>query len=256
MFYSKNLMSEVNVKHCFFSRRNGVSKGIYESLNCGIGSNDDINNVKKNLEIVSKNFNIQSSKLALMNQTHSNKVIFIKDLNNLKRFDCDALLTSNDDIALCVLTADCAPILIYEAKEKIVGCIHAGWKGAFFGIIENTILKLSEMGGDKSKLAVTVGPCISQNNYEVKKDFYSNFISQSKQNEKFFVKKDNNSFKFNLRAYINEKFKDLGIQKIENIAVDSFASKNEYFSHRRAKKLDQDDYGRCISVIKKIASQN
>ena len=137
MFYSKNLMSEVNVKHCFFSRKNGVSKGIYESLNCCIGSNDNINNVKKNLEIVSKNFNIQSSKLALMNQTHSNKVIFIKDLNNLKRFDCDALLTSNDDIALCVLTADCAPILIYETKKKMVGCIHAGWRGAFFGIIEN-----------------------------------------------------------------------------------------------------------------------
>ena len=252
MFYSKNLMSEVNVKHCFFSRKNGVSKGIYESLNCGIGSKDDINNVKKNLEIVSKNFNIQSSKLVLMNQTHSNKVIFIKDLNNLKRFDCDALLTSNDDIALCVLTADCAPILIYETKKKIVGCIHAGWKGAFFGIIENTILKLSEMGGDKNKLAVTVGPCISQNNYEVKKDFYSNFMSQSKQNEKFFEKKGNEKFRFNLRAYINKKFQDLGVQTIDNIAVDSFASENEYFSHRRAKKLGQDDYGRCISAIRKI----
>ena len=224
MFYSKNLMSEVNVKHCFFSRKNGVSKGIYESLNCGIGSNDDINNVKKNLEIVSKNFNIQRNKLALMNQTHSNKVIFIKDLNNLKRFDCDALLTSNDDIALCVLTADCAPILIYETKKKIVGCIHAGWKGAFFGIIENTILKLTEMGGDKNKLAVSVGPCISQNNYEVKKDFYSNFMSQSKQNEKFFEKKGNEKFRFNLRAYINKKFQDLGVQTIDNIAVDSFAS--------------------------------
>ena len=133
MFYSKNLMSEVNVKHCFFSRKNGVSKGIYESLNCGIGSNDDINNVKKNLEIVSKNFNIQSSKLALMNQTHSNKVIFIKDLNNLKRFDCDALLTSNEDIALCVLTADCAPILIYETKKKNSG-MHTCWlEGSIFG---------------------------------------------------------------------------------------------------------------------------
>ena len=252
MFYSKNLMSEDNVKHCFFSRKNGVSSGIYESLNCGIGSNDDINNVKKNLEIVSENFNIKSDKLALMNQTHSNKVISIKNLNNFKRFDCDALLTRNNDIALCVLTADCAPILIYEAKEKIVGCIHAGWKGAFFGIIENTILKLSEMGGDKSKLAVTVGPCISQNNYEVKKDFYSNFMSQSKQNEKFFEKKGNEKFRFNLRAYINKKFQDLGVQTIDNIAVDSFASENEYFSHRRAKKLGQDDYGRCISAIRKI----
>ena len=251
MFYSKNLMSEVNVKHCFFSRKNGVSSGIYKSLNCGIGSKDDINNVKKNLEIVSKNLDIKSNKLAIMNQTHSNKVLSIKNINNLKRFDCDALLTSDEGIALCVLTADCAPILIYEAQKKIVGCIHAGWKGAFSGIIENTILQLSDMGGDKNKLFVTVGPCISQNNYEVKKDFYSNFISQSKQNEKFFVKKDNNSFKFNLRAYINEKFKDLGIQRIENIAVDSFASKNEYFSHRRAKKLGEDDYGRCISAIRK-----
>ena len=251
MFYSKNLMSEVNVKHCFFSRKNGVSSGIYKSLNCGIGSKDDVNNVKKNLEIVSKNLDIKSNKLAIMNQTHSNKVLSIKNINNLKRFDCDALLTSDEGIALCVLTADCAPILIYEAQKKIVGCIHAGWKGAFSGIIENTILQLSDMGGDKNKLFVTVGPCISQNNYEVKKDFYSNFISQSKQNEKFFVKKDNNSFKFNLRAYINEKFKDLGIQRIENIAVDSFASKNEYFSHRRAKKLGEDDYGRCISAIRK-----
>ncbi len=251
MFYSKNLMSEVNVKHCFFSRKNGVSSGIYKSLNCGIGSKDDVNNVKKNLEIVSKTLDIKSNKLAIMNQTHSNKVLSIKNINNLKRFDCDALLTSDEGIALCVLTADCAPILIYEAQKKIVGCIHAGWKGAFSGIIENTILQLSDMGGDKNKLFVTVGPCISQNNYEVKKDFYSNFISQSKQNEKFFVKKDNNSFKFNLRAYINEKFKDLGIQRIENIAVDSFASKNEYFSHRRAKKLGEDDYGRCISAIRK-----
>ena len=122
-----------------------MSRGIYESLNCGIGSNDDINNVKKNLEIVSKSFDIQSNKLALMNQTHSNKVLIIENINNFKRFDCDALLTTNNDIALCVLTADCAPILIYETKKKIVGCIHAGWKGAFFGIIENTILKLSEM---------------------------------------------------------------------------------------------------------------
>ena len=108
------------------------------------------------------------------------------------------------------------------------------------------------MGGDKNKLAVTVGPCISQNNYEVKKDFYSNFISQSKQNEKFFKKKGNEIFRFNLRAYINKKFQDLGVQTIDNIAVDSFASKSEYFSHRRAKKLGEDDYGRCISVIKKI----
>ena len=212
--------------------------------------------MQKNLEVVAKNFKIEKKQLILMNQTHSNKVQIVENKNNLERIEADAVLTKNNELALCVLTADCAPILIYETKKKIVGCIHAGWKGAFFGIIENTILKLSEMGGDKNNLAVTVGPCISQNNYEVKKDFYSNFMSQSKQNEKFFEKKGNEKFRFNLRAYINKKFQDLGVQTIDNIAVDSFASENEYFSHRRAKKLGQDDYGRCISVIKKIASQN
>ena len=120
------------------------------------------------------------------------------------------------------------------------------------GIIENTILKLKEMRGDKNKLIVTVGPCISQNNYEVKKDFYSNFISQSKQNEKFFVKKDNNSFKFNLRAYINEKFKDLGIQRIENIAVDSLPPRTNILAIEGPKKLGEDDYGDAYQQLEKL----
>ena len=256
MFYSKNLMDENSVKHCFFSRKNGVSKGIYESLNCGIGSNDDINNVKKNLEIVSKNFNIQRNKLALMNQTHSNKVIFIKDLNNLKRFDCDALLTSNDDIALCVLTADCAPILIYETKKEIIGCIHAGWRGAIGGIIENTIDKVIKMGGDAKNIVATVGPCISQESYEVKKDFYLEFKEKIENSDTFFIRKENDSFLFDLRAFVTKKLNKNGVLQVDNINLDSFTMTDEYFSHRRAKKLGENDYGRCISVIMKTNTQN
>ena len=252
MFYSKNLLNNNSLKHCFFSRKNGVSKGIYQSLNCGIGSNDNPKDIRKNLEIVSKIFNIDTDKLAIMNQTHSNKVLIAENLKNSGRFDCDALLTMNNELALCVLTADCAPILIYEIEKKIIGCIHAGWKGAYSGIIENTLSELVKMGGSLSKLISIVGPCISQNNYEVRKNFYSNFMTQSKENSKFFIEKNDNFFNFDLRGYINKKLADLSVLKIENIAVDSFASKNEYFSHRRAKKLGEDDYGRCISVIKKI----
>tara|TARA_B100001175_G_C19494266_1_gene634364 strand:+ start:1088 stop:1852 length:765 start_codon:yes stop_codon:yes gene_type:complete len=252
MFYSKSLINNVNFKHCFFSRKNGVSKGIYESLNCGIGSNDNANDIKRNLEIVSKKFNIQRDRLALMNQTHSNKVLIVENIKNFKRFDCDALLTTNNEIALCVLTADCAPILIYDEQKKIIGCIHAGWKGAFSGIIENTLSQLSKMGGNTKKLIAIVGPCISQNNYEVRKNFYLDFMAQSKENQKFFKKRSDDFFSFDLRGYINKKLLDLSVFTIENIAVDSFASKNDYFSHRRAKKLGEDDYGRCISIIKKI----
>ena len=254
MFYSNNLKKINNLQHCFFSRKDGVSRGIYERLNCGIGSRDEKKNVKKNLDIVSKKFNIKKNSLVLMRQTHSNKVNVIEDKNNLERINCDAMLTKSNKIALSVLTADCVPILIYEKNKKIVGCIHAGWKGAIKEIIENTLKKLEEMGGSIKQLIVSVGPCIAQKNYEVKNDFYSEFIKKSENYDSFFLKNDKNTFNFDLRQFINKKFEDAGVLEIENILVDTFASKNEYFSHRRAKKLGEDDYGRCISVIKKIKS--
>ena len=256
MFFSKKLQEFKNIKHYFFSRKNGVSKGIYESLNCGIGSKDQEENVKKNLDIVSKKFNIKKDSLALMHQTHSNKVEIIVKRNNLERIKCDAMLTKDNEIALSVLTADCLPILIYEKRKEIIGCIHAGWKGAVNGIIENTLKKLEEMNGSIKQLVVSLGPCISQKNYEVKNDFYSEFIKKSKNNDSFFFKNEKKTFNFDLRGFVIKKFKDLGVLEIDNIAIDSFASENEYFSHRRAKKLGQDDYGRCISVIKKITLQN
>ena len=256
MFLSKKLQKFKNIKHYFFSRKNGVSKGIYESLNCGIGSKDQEENVKKNLDIVSKKFNIKKDSLALMHQTHSNKVEIIVKRNNLERIKCDAMLTKDNEIALPVLTADCLPILIYEKRKEIIGCIHAGWKGAVNGIIENTLKKLEEMDGSIKQLVVSLGPCISQKNYEVKNDFYSEFIKKSKNNDSFFFKNEKKTFNFDLRGFVIKKFKDLGVLEIDNVAIDSFASQNEYFSHRRAKKLGQDDYGRCISVIRKISSQN
>ncbi len=256
MFYSENLKKNKNIKHCFFSRKNGTSRGIYESLNCGIGSKDEKLNVKKNLDIVSKKFGVETKQLILMNQTHSNKVEVVENKNNLIKVESDAMITKSDSLALCVLTADCAPILFYEEDKQIVGCIHAGWKGAISGIIKNTLEKLKEIGGSTEKLSVCIGPCIAQKNYEVKEDFYLAFVNESKENDSFFLKNDKNTFNFDLRGFVNKKFKDFGVSKIENISLDSFATKSEYFSHRRAKKLGENDYGRCISVIRKISSQN
>ena len=254
MFYSKSLKKNSNFKHCFFSRNNGISKGIYESLNCGLGSKDQKSNIKKNLDIVAKKFDMDSKLLVLMNQTHSNKVLLIEDNINLKRINSDAMLTKNSSIALGVLTADCAPILFFEQKEEIAGCIHAGWKGAINGVIENTLMKLREIGGNPEELVVCIGPCIGKQSYEVKEDFYSIFKNKFKENDSFFTRKDKKTFNFDLRGFVNKKFKNFGVSEIDNILIDTFATKNEYFSHRRAKKLKENDYGRCISVIKKITS--
>ena len=145
MFYSKKFKKFKQIKHCFFSRKNGFSKGIYKGLNCGRGSKDNKKNINKNLNFVAKKMAVEKANLILMYQTHSNKVIEIKKENFRKKVVADAMITKMADLALGVVTADCVPIIIYDIKNKVVGCIHAGWKGAFTDIIKNTVKKIKKL---------------------------------------------------------------------------------------------------------------
>ena len=185
MFFSKKLQKFIGLKHCFFSRKRGFSKGIYEGLNCGRGSNDKKDNISKNLNYVSKIMGVKKAKLILMHQTHSNKVLEVKKNNSRKIFYSDALITKVKGVALGVVTADCAPILLYDKKSKIIGCIHAGWKGAYSGIIRNTIKKIKGISGSRDIFAA-IGPCIGKDSYEVDKKFYEKFLSKSKKIKSIF----------------------------------------------------------------------
>ncbi len=252
MFLSKKFNSFENIKHCFFSKNNGVSQGIYNSLNCGLGSGDKKENILKNLDIVSKKIGINTKNLYTMNQTHSSKVAIINNANkHIQRINSDALVTDQKNIAISVLTADCVPVLIYDEVNQIIGSIHAGWKGSIGGIIENTINEITKIGIN-GKINVAIGPCISVNNYEVGEEFYLKFIRESKKNENFFLTTKNNKFFFNLRKYVNSKFEMLEVNHIENIDFDTFSEDKKFFSFRRSNHLGEKDYGRCISVISLI----
>jgi len=252
MFYSNKLSQFNNIKHCFFSRKNGFSKGIYGSLNCGLGSGDKKENVKKNLDLVSKKMGIKKENLVLMHQTHSNKVIVIdKENQKNKKIIADALVTKLQDLAIGVLTADCVPIILYDEINKIIGCVHAGWKGASSGIIENTIKKFKKLNSN-NKIFASVGPCIGKKSYEVDINFYKKFISKSKKNSIYFSKKNKDKKLFNLREYVNDKLIKLNV-KVDHVNHDTFKEKNKFFSYRRSQKLDEKDYGRCISIISLIS---
>ena len=248
MFFSTKLRKFKEIKHCFFSKKGGYSSGVYKSLNCGQGSRDKKSNVEKNLLIVAKKMRIKKSKLILMHQTHSNKVIQIKKDALTRKVRCDAVITDNKNLALGVVTADCVPILIYDKKNKIVGCIHAGWKGAFSGIIKNTILKIKK-NRKQVQIYASVGPCIGKKNYEVGLDFYKKFISKSKRNNSYFTFKNKNKKFFNLRKYVYDKLKIHNV-KIDHVNRDTFKESNNFFSYRRSSLLKESDYGRCISVIR------
>ena len=248
MFFSKRFKKFKNINHCFFSRKGGFSNGIYKSLNCGRGSRDLKKNVRKNLSLVSKKMKIDEKKLLLMHQTHSNKVIVINSKNkNLKKFKSDAIITKIKGMALGVVTADCVPIILFDAKNKIIGCVHAGWKGAYSGIIENTIKKFRKLNS-KNKIYASIGPCIGLKSYEVDLDFYKKFISKSIKNNIYFQNKKGNKKLFNLRKYVNDKLVKLSV-KVDHVHKDTFREKSSFFSYRRSQKLGQNDYGRCVSII-------
>ena len=252
MFYSKKFKKFYNIKHCFFSRKGGFSKGIYNSLNCGRGSKDNKKDVLKNLSLVSKKMKVHQKQLSLMYQTHSNKVIIVTKRNkNFKKFNSDALITKIKGVALGVVTADCVPIILYDIKNQIIGCIHAGWRGASSGIIENTIRKFKKLNS-KNKIFASVGPCIGKKSYEVDISFYKKFISKSKKNTVYFSKKNNEKKLFNLRKYVNDKLVKLNV-KVDHVDRDTFREKSSFFSYRRSQKLQEKDYGRCISVISLVS---
>ena len=187
MFFSKKLEKFKNLKHCFFSRKNGVSNGYYESLNCGLGSNDKKENVLKNLEFVAKKITCNKESLITLNQQHTNQVIHFGSNKYVKnKLTGDAMVSEVKNIGIGILTADCAPIFFYDHKKRIVGCAHAGWKGALNGVIRNTVKKFNELNSNNNDLIVAVGPCISKKNYEVKIDFFEKFILQDKNNKNFF----------------------------------------------------------------------
>ncbi len=247
MFKSKLLNKFDEIEHGFFNSKGGFSKGIYESLNCGIGSKDLKKNVVRNLEKVAKQINTTKQNIILLNQVHSNKVINVRDIFKIRRIG-DGLITNRKKLALGILTADCAPILIFDPKKKIIAALHAGWKGAFKDIIGKTINKLNQKGSKSKDLIAVVGPCISIKNYEVKKDFLNKFLQKSKKNIKFF-KLYNKKIFFSLNSYIKSQLINMKVKKIEIIHKDTFPKKNNFFSSRRSIKNKFNDYGRNISII-------
>ena len=250
MIKSKKLSKFKSIEHAFFNRKGGKSNGIFKSLNCGLGSSDVKKNVKNNLKIVSNKIKNKSQKIVLLKQIHSNKFHFInKNSKNLNsKLIGDALITNKRNTAIAVLTADCAPILIHDENKNMVAAIHAGWKGAYKGIVEKVIKFMIKKGCSPKNITAVIGPCISVNSYQVKQNFIKKFILKSKKNKVFFSKIKDKDY-FNLNKYIYFQIKRLKIKKIDIIKKDTFITKNNFFSARRSIRQNKSDYGRNISVI-------
>ena len=146
-----------------------------------------------------------------------------------------------------VVTADCVPIILYDSKNHIIGCVHAGWKGALSGIIEKTISKFNKLSSN-NKIFASIGPCIGEKSYEVDFSFYKKFKSKSEKNIIYFRNKNKHKKLFNLRKFVSDKLIRLKVN-VDNVNYDTYKEKDNFFSYRRSQKYGENDYGRCISII-------
>lgn len=220
-------------RHCFFGSEGGVSTGIYAGLNVNTKSDDARDNLNENLNRAAAFFHLQKENLVLLNQGVSSKAVFV-DKPSQDKIEADGLVTTAPQVVLCIRTADCAPVLLEDRQNGVIGAAHAGWRGAFAGIIENIVRLMIEKGACLENIAAAIGPCIGQDSYEVDSNFYRQFLDKNRAFAKYFVDgKRANFYQFDLEEFCADRLKDCGLCNISRSGKDTYILKDEYYSFRR-----------------------
>jgi hypothetical protein len=251
MIQAEPLQDCPRVRHGFFTRQGGVSSGIYASLNCGYGSNDQAANVTENRRRALALVGLPVEALATTYQIHSADVAEVMEPWPLEaRPRVDAMVTTRPGVALGIATADCAPVLLADPMAGVVGAAHAGWRGAVNGVIEAVVQSMVERGATSAHMRAAVGPCIAQASYEVGPEFPQPFLKQDPENRRFFIlSKRTGHFMFDLPGYVVSRLQRLGIDTAVSVARDTCAEADLFFSYRRTTLAGEKDYGRGLSVI-------
>lgn len=239
------------VAHGFFGRQGGVSKGRYQSLNCGWGSDDQATAILENRTRVANCISVTPQNLLTVFQVHSADVVVVDTpWDRQKAPRADAMVTTRSGVALGILTADCAPVLFADKAGAVIGAAHAGWKGALGGVLENTISEMINQGTERKNIVAAVGPCISQAAYEVQDDFRARFLGHDARSGRFFVDGEKSGhWQFDLTAYVFHRLLDAGVDASIEAAECTYSTSDRFFSYRRTTHQGESDYGRQISVI-------
>ena len=235
------------VRHGFFTRRGGVSSGIFSSLNCGNGSADEAANVAENRARAARALGAEPGNLVTAYQSHGNTVAVVETpWARGQEPRVDGMVTRQPGIALGILAADCGPVLLADEGAGVIGVAHAGWKGALSGIIEASVKAMVALGAETHRIAAALGPCIGAQSYEVGPEFRERFTG----GEAFFrpaTREDH--YLFDLPAYIEARLRGLGLASVEILAADTRPENSDFFSYRRACLNGEPDYGRNLSAI-------
>jgi len=228
------------VRHAFFTREGGVSKGVYDSLNIGRGSNDDPGAV---------HFGLTSDALSTCYQIHSAIALYADTPFGEARPQADGVVTDKPGLICGALSADCAPILLADPEANVIGAAHAGWRGALDGVGEAAIDQMVAHGARRERIIAAVGPCIGPASYEIGAEFRDRFVTADAANARYFKGPHApGKHRFDLPTYVVDRLLEAGIAKAEWTGHDTCADET-FFSNRRAVLRGEGDYGRLLSAI-------
>jgi len=239
------------VRHAFFDRSGGASNGLYASLNCGPGSDDDPWAVGENRRRAAAAFGLSADDLCTAYQVHGDRAVTVdKAWPQGEAPRADALVSATPGILLGILTADCAPVLLADGGNGVIGAIHAGWRGALGGVIESGVRAMVALGARAAAIRAVIGPCIGPDSYEVGAEFPAPFIAQDPATKAFFrpTRRDSR-FLFDLPGYVARRLEQQELAEIAILGRDTYAEEAAYFSYRRNRQGGQHDYGRLLSAI-------
>lgn len=237
------------VRHGFFGREGGRSRGVYASNNCGFGAGDDHNAVAANRAACAARLGLAN--LITVAQRHTPKVeVVTAPWSDDAPPIADAMVTATPNIGLAIQTADCAPVLFADAAAGVVGGAHAGWRGAFDGVIEATVAAMTGLGAKRGNIVAAVGPCIGWKSYEVGPEFVARFIERDQTYARYFANpKPSGHHHFDLAGFVADMVKAAGVDAVTVAGQDTCAEDTAYFSYRRNTLQGITAYGRQISVI-------
>lgn len=235
------------VRHAFFSRRGGVSTGLYASLNVGLGSKDAPAAVVENRRRAAAHFGAEPQALSTCYQIHSATTVVATAPWGDSRQEGDGVATRTPGVLCGALSADCAPILLADAQAGVVAAVHAGWRGALGGVVASAVDSMTGLGAQPGRIVAVVGPCIGPKSYEVGLDFLETFTAAGA--ERFFSEGASaDKRQFDLPAFVLDRLARAGVETAEWIGADTCADE-AFFSNRRAVQRGEGDYGRLLSAI-------
>jgi YfiH family protein len=238
------------VSHAFFTREGGVSEGVYASLNGGQGSDDHTGNVNENRARMAAILGVKPDRFITAYQIHSPDVVVAEEpWTRETRPRADAIVTRTPGLAIGVSTADCGPVLFADAQAGVVAAAHAGWKGAFAGVLEATIAAMETLGADRARISAVLGPTIRQPSYEVGPEFVARFRAADKDNARFFTPAERPDYAFfDLAGYVANRLERASVAQFEDLGHCTYADER-FYSYRRSVHRAEPDYGRHINAI-------